>query len=211
MSILSLLRPKYIGGGYILVGGILYSIQLYTDFQACVCMAQGISELFGIHLVDNFQHPYFSRSVGEFWRRWHISLSSWLRDYVYIPLGGNRKGTLRKYINLTLVFIVSGMWHGAGYKYIFWGLLHAGYQIVGTILMPIRKKLYALLRIRRDEALGIIIQTVSTFTLVMLGWIIFRADRLKVGLSMIYSIFTVYNPWIFFDESLFELGLEWRE
>ncbi|MCC8139987.1 MAG: hypothetical protein LIO67_06780 [Lachnospiraceae bacterium] len=194
-----------------MAAGILYSFQLYADFQACVCIAKGVSEMFGIHLADNFRHPYFSRSTGEFWRRWHISLSSWLRDYVYIPLGGNRKGRLRKYFNLIVTFAVSGMWHGGGLKYLFWGLLHAGYQIIGDVLKPIRKGVYRLFRIGEEETLAVLIQTLFTFVCVMFGWILFRADSLRIGLSMIRSVFTVYNPWIFFDDSLFELGLGWRD
>lgn len=110
-------------GLYVLVAGVLYSFQLYTDFLACTSFTQGISGLFGIDIVDNFNHPYFSVSIKDFWRRWHISLSSWLRDYIYIPAGGNRKGKLRKYINILLTFAVSGIWHGSGYKFLFWGLL----------------------------------------------------------------------------------------
>ena len=119
-------------GAVILLGGVLYSIQLYADFLACVTISQGVAEFFGIKLRDNFAHPYFAPTVQDFWRRWHMSLSFWLRDYVYIPLGGNRKGKIRKYINLILTFLVSGFWHGGlALNFIFWGLLHAFYQVVG--------------------------------------------------------------------------------
>ncbi len=198
-------------GMYVLVAGILYSIQLYADFQACVCMARGISELFGIELSENFNHPYFSQSVSEFWRRWHISLSAWLRDYVYIPLGGSRKGKIRRYANLMITFIISGMWHGAGSKYIFWGLLHAAYQITGDIMKPIRQKICELLKLKPDDKLLAVMRTFSTFFWVMLAWIIFRADSLREGISMIVSIFTTWNPWILFNDSLFSLGLSWKE
>lgn len=104
--------PQTYQGEYVLAAGILYSIQLYTDFLACVCLAQGCAELFGIRLADNFRHPYFAESVKDFWSRWHISLSTWLRDYIYIPLGGSRRGKIRKYINLVITFVVSGIWHG---------------------------------------------------------------------------------------------------
>ena len=93
---------------YVLVGGVLYSLQLYTDFMACVSISQGVSQMFGISLSENFNRPYFATSIKDFWRRWHMSLSSWLRDYVYIPLGGNRGGKARKYLNILLTFAVSG-------------------------------------------------------------------------------------------------------
>ena len=120
----------------------LYSLQLYTDFLSCTTLAQGASELFGIEIIDNFHHPYFAVSVQDFWRRWHISLSTWLKDYVYIPLGGSRAGKLRKYINLFITFLISGFWHGEGVKFIFWGLLHAVYQIVGSITRSYDRHLF---------------------------------------------------------------------
>ena len=120
-------------GVFVLIAGILYSIQLYTDFLSCVCISRGVAESFGIRISDNFARPYLSTSIKDFWRRWHISLSSWLRDYVYIPLGGNRKGKLRKNLNLMLTFLVSGFWHGNGYNFLFWGGLHGVYQLGGGI------------------------------------------------------------------------------
>lgn len=198
-------------GSYVILAGILYSIQLYTDFLACVTLAQGAAALFGIELVDNFNHPYFSTSIHEFWRRWHISLSSWLKDYVYIPLGGNRNGRLKKYLYLTITFIVSGIWHGSGFKYIVWGLFHAFSQIIGELTLNLREKLYKALGFEQDNFFKKHIRRFLTFLLVTLAWIIFRADSLNAASSMIVSIFTVHNPWIFFDESIFNLGLSWKE
>ncbi len=202
--------PAY-RGMYVLVGGILYSFQLYTDFQACTCLAQGVSGLFCIDIINNFDHPYLATSVKDFWRRWHISLSSWLRDYVYIPLGGNRKGKARKYINLLITFAVSGIWHGGGFKFLFWGLLHGFYQVSGELLMPVRQTIREKLHLGVPQRVCKCMETIVTFVLVMLAWILFRADRLKTGLSMILSIFTVHNPWILTDDSLFNLGLVWKE
>lgn len=198
-------------GLYVLIAGILYSIQLYTDFYACVCLAQGISKLFGIKIIDNFAHPYFAVSIKDFWRRWHISLSSWFRDYVYIPLGGNRKGKLRKNVNLLLTFLVSGIWHGASYQFLFWGFLHGIYQVTGEALLPLRKKVKCVLQIDRDSKLERHISQVITFLLVTFAWIIFRADGLTAGLHMILSIFTTWNPWILFNDSIFKLGLDIKE
>ena len=116
-------------GGYALLAMIIYSINLYADFSGGIDIVLGVSKMFGIDLVENFDAPYFSQSIKEFWRRWHISLSSWLKDYVYIPLGGNRKGTLRKNINLLITFTVSGLWHGV--NYIVWGILNGIFVMFG--------------------------------------------------------------------------------
>ncbi len=202
--------PTYMGM-YVLVAGVLYSFQLYADFLACTSLAQGVSALFGIKLVDNFRRPYFSKDIKDFWRRWHISLSSWLRDYIYIPLGGNRKGKLFKYLNVMITFAVSGIWHGGGYKYLFWGLLHGSYQVIGELLKPIRAIIIRRLGIDEKNEVFNMARTVVTFFLVMIGWIIFRADHLRTGMSMIKSIFTVLNPWILTNDSLYSLGLGWKE
>lgn len=198
-------------GCFVLVGGILYSIQLYTDFLACVCMCRGMAQCFGIKLAENFMQPYRSRSIKEFWRRWHISLSMWLKDYVYIPLGGSRKGKLRKYLNLIATFFVSGAWHGNGYHFIAWGLLHAFYQIAGDILHPVNKTLKHFFAIKDDSFAERNLDRVITFFFAMLAWIMFRAESTYIGLKMIRSIFTVYNPWIFWDDSLLTLGLCWKD
>lgn len=202
--------PTY-QGAYVLVAGILYSFQLYADFLSCTSFAQGTAELVGIHLSDNFHRPYLATSVQDFWRRWHISLSSWLKDYIYIPLGGNRKGTLRKFGNLLVTFAVSGIWHGAGYKFLFWGLLHGFYQIAGALLAPVRRTLGRFLQLPSHPLVHRACQRLMTFILVMLAWIIFRADSLSIGLSMIRSLVTVPNLWILTNDALFTLGLVWKE
>lgn len=202
--------PTYCGM-YVYVAGILYSLQLYTDFLSCTTLAQGVSELFGIKLQDNFNHPYFSVSIQDFWRRWHISFSSWLKDYIYIPLGGNRKGKIRKYINILITFAVSGMWHGGGLKYLFWGLLHGLYQVTENMLSPVIKKAGWLRKLKGHPKFTKRIRIFFTFQFVMLAWIIFRADRLQSGLSMLYSVFTVFNPWILTNDALFGLGLNGKE
>ena len=204
-------RPDYYRGMYVFTAGCLYSIQLYTDFMSCVFLSRGTARFMGIDLIDNFAQPYFATSIRDFWRRWHISLSTWLRDYIYIPLGGSRKGKIRKYVNLALTFLVSGIWHGGSVKFIFWGLLHAFYQITGDLTRGIRDKGYSLLRISKDSYLRHIIKSAGTFLLVMPAWIIFRAPDLKTGLDMIRSMFTVRNYWIFWDDTLYTLGLGWKE
>ncbi len=198
-------------GGYVLVAGVLYSIQLYADFLSCVCLARGTAELFGIRLPENFRSPYRAESVKEFWGRWHISLSSWLRDYIYIPLGGNRKGRLRKWLHIFVVFTVSGIWHGAGYKYLFWGWMHGAYQVCGELTGGLQNRLFQVLGFPESGRGRVWLRRAGTWFWVMVAWIIFRAGSLRQGLRMIHGMFTVYNPWIFFDDSLLRLGLSWKE
>ncbi len=198
-------------GFYILVASVLYSIQLYADFLSCVTLSQGTAQLYGISLADNFNHPFFSTSIQEFWRRWHMSFSFWLRDYIYIPLGGNRKGKFRKYVNLIITFAVSGIWHGGSLRYVFWGLTQAMYQIVGGFTYGIRDRLYERAGMGADSWIKKGIKTVSTFLLITLSLIIFRAESLKAGIRMIWFMFRKFNPWIFFNDALFKLGLDWKE
>ena len=198
-------------GIYIWIAGILYSVQLYTDFLACVCLSQGVASLFGVQLVDNFAHPYFSRSIKEFWKRWHISLSSWLRDYVYIVLGGSRQGKIRKYINLIITFVVSGIWHGKGMKFILWGIMHAVYQIVGDITAGIKDVIYRKIRMNQDNRIRRMIQTAGTCFWVMIAWIMFRANSMRDGLRMIFSMFDFRNMNRIMDGALMHLGLSWQE
>lgn len=202
---------QYYFGWYVFIAAVLYSIQLYTDFLSCVTISQGVAQLFGIELADNFYHPYFSTSIKDFWRRWHMSLSSWLRDYIYIPLGGNRKGICRKYVNLIITFAVSGLWHGGRWKFLFWGLMHAGYQIAGEILDKPKNRVLESMALYKGTKIRKFVDTIVTSFLVMLAWIIFRAESLKAGIKMICSMVTVINPWVLFDDSLFRLGLSQKE
>lgn len=181
-------------GAVILLGAVLYSIQLYADFLACVTIAQGVAIAFGIRLRDNFHHPYFAPTVQDFWRRWHMSLSFWLRDYVYIGLGGNRKGKIRKYLNLIITFLVSGFWHGGlALNYLFWGLLHALYQVIGSITIGVRNRLLGAVRIRPESVPVRFFRAFVTSFLVMIAWIIFRAENLSIGLDMISRLFGNLN------------------
>lgn len=198
-------------GCYVLVAGVLYSIELYTDFAACISISKGVSNLFGIQLADNFNHPYLAVSVQDFWHRWHMSLSEWLKDYIYIPLGGSRKGRTRTYINLILTFLVSGIWHGAGLRFVVWGLLHAAYQIMGQLTRNMQRKAAKLLGLEEAAGVKIWICRIWTFLCVMTAWIIFRAENLTTGIQMIWSMLRIRNVWIFTNESLLSLGLGWKE
>lgn len=202
--------PVY-NGLYVLLAGILYSLQLYTDFQACTKLAQGSAWLMGIRLEENFRRPYLSTSVKEFWGRWHLSLSFFLRDYVYIPLGGNRKGRTRKYFNILITFLVSGFWHGNGPQFLVWGMLHGGYQVLGDLTRPARDRFWKIMGFRPQGGARRWIQGLTTCFLVMAAWVIFRAPTLGQGAEMLWGMVTVWNPWIFLDDSLLSMGLTWKD
>ncbi|MBR0032776.1 MAG: MBOAT family protein [Treponema sp.] len=165
-------------GCALFLASVLYSFQIYFDFSGYSNMAIGIARFFGFNLGRNFDHPYFSESIGEFWRRWHISLSSWLRDYVYFPLGGSRCSKMRCYLNLLVVFFVSGVWHGAHLNFVFWGLLHGVFQCAQRLFAPVRKRfpLPPLLRI------------LVTFALVSFAWIFFRIESFEDAFLAIRKI-----------------------
>ena len=193
-------------GCYIIVATVFFAIQIYCDFYGYSTIARGSALLMGIKLMDNFEAPYYSRSVKEFWRRWHISLSGWFRDYLYIPLGGNRKGKVRKECNLLAVFAVSGLWHGASLSFVFWGLLNGIYQVLSDIIAQIRH----LIGIDTDDSDRFskrLLQTVVTFLLVTFAWLFFRAGGLRESLEIILNMVKVGNWTIFFDGSLYELGV----
>lgn len=195
-------------GGIILYGGMIgYSIQLYADFSGCVDICRGVSFLFNIEMPHNFERPYLATSIKQFWRNWHMTLSSWLRDYVYIPLGGSRKGKIRGYINILFTFIVSGIWHGAGAHFIIWGMLHACYQIIGHYTLNVRTKIKSVLGIRENSFSDRIYQTIITFHLVAFAWIFFWIDDLQIASRYIKRMFTVSGLHTFFDGPLSAIGL----
>jgi len=186
---------------------IFYSFEIYCDFCGYSHIAVGAARLLGIDVMKNFDSPYLSGSIAEFWHRWHISLSMWLRDYIYIPLGGNRKGTARKFFNIIITFLVSGIWHGMGVTFLIWGLLHALFQIVGSLLKPSRDYLVKLLGIKRDSFAHRAVKVVFTFMLVNFAWIFFRATDLNMALDIIAKSVKV-TPWVLTDGSLFMYGLD---
>ena len=200
--------PVTYGGWYLIVATVLFAFQIYCDFAGYSTIAMGAAGMLGVELMENFNAPYLSRSVGEFWRRWHISLSSWFRDYLYIPLGGNRKGRLRKYFNLMTVFLVSGLWHGAYWHYVAWGGLNGLFQVIGEVTKPARDRLVKVLGLHRESLGHQVLQMLITFVLVDFAWIFFRAAGFIKGLHMVESMVTVHNPWILFDGSLFKCGLD---
>lgn len=194
-------------GYYIAVATILFAIQIYCDFSGYSIIAMGSAKILGIDLMDNFDAPYYSSTVAEFWRRWHISLTSWFKDYLYIPLGGSRKGIFRKSINKMIVFLVSGLWHGANLSFVIWGGVNGFYQIIGELLEPIRSKMESALSLHKTSFSYKLINIVGTFILVDFSWIFFRAQGIREAFSIIKNLFTVNNPWILFDGSLYSCGL----
>ncbi len=194
-------------GVYLIVATLLFAVQIYCDFSGYSVIAMGAAEILGIRLMENFEAPYLAASVAEFWRRWHISLSGWFRDYLYIPLGGNRRGRLRKYGNLLITFGVSGLWHGADWSYVIWGLLNGAYQIIGDVLMPVKKKAAAFLEIKADSLSHRCLRSAVTFFLVDLAWVFFRADTAVSALRIIKRMVTAKNHWVWFDGSLYQCGL----
>ncbi|MCR4739198.1 MAG: MBOAT family protein [Lachnospiraceae bacterium] len=195
-------------GCFLAVAVILFAVQIYCDFAGYSVIAKGAALCFGIELMDNFDAPYLSESVAEFWRRWHISLTSWFRDYLYIPLGGNRKGRFRQYLNIMIVFLLSGLWHGASFNYVAWGGINGLYQVIGTLTLNMRKKISGLLKLDRESMGFKISRMAGTFFLVDLSWIFFRAGGLKRAFVIIKSIFTADNPWVLFDGSLYNFSLD---
>ena len=174
----------------LILGAILFSIQIYGDFSGYSDIALGTAKLFGFELLSNFKFPYFSRNIAEFWRRWHISLSSWFRDYLYIPLGGSKSGKLTSVRNTFIIFIVSGFWHGASWNFIVWGFLHAVAFL--PLLLLNRNRKFAGDVVAQDTlypSLSELLQMLSTFSFVTFAWIFFRAKDLKTANHYIYRIF----------------------
>lgn len=195
-------------GVYLLVASVLFAIQIYCDFAGYSTIAIGTAKMLGVEIMQNFDTPYLALSVAEFWRRWHISLTSWFRDYLYIPLGGSRKGKIRKYINIMIVFLVSGLWHGANWSYVVWGGLNGIYQIIGELLKPVREKVTALLDLNPKTICYRVFQMIITFVLVDVSWVFFRASGVKEGFAILQSIARDHNIWILFDGSLYKCGLD---
>jgi Predicted membrane protein involved in D-alanine export len=163
------------------IGALAYTFQIYYDFSGYSDMAIGLGRMFGFKILENFQYPYLSHSISEFWRRWHISLGTWFREYLYIPLGGNRKGVVRTYINLIIVFFLTGLWHGADMSFILWGMYHGFFSIIERLGL---KKI-----LDKTKLLSVI----YTFFVVNIGWVLFRADNTIKGLRYISHMLM---PWI---------------
>ncbi len=194
---------------------ILYSFQIYGDFSGYSDIAIGSAKLFGVQLGDNFLFPYFSRNVGEFWRRWHISLNIWFRDYVYIPFGGSREGNWYTLRNILIVFGLSGLWHGANWTFVFWGLFHGLLFVPGIFFKKTKKDTFVVAQDSISPSLREFVQILLTFFLVTLGWIFFRAPSIGSAVEFVDSCFSLSlfsvpavsgTPFIFI---VLMLAIEW--
>jgi alginate O-acetyltransferase complex protein AlgI len=174
-----------------------YSLQIFFDFSGYSDMAIGLSRMFGFHFLENFNYPYISRSVTEFWRRWHISLSGWFRDYLYIPLGGNRHGKFRTYFNLLLVFFLTGLWHGASWNYIIWGMIHGSFIIVERIGLQ-----------RWLDKSGKLFAHIYLLFVVLISWVFFRLEDIQEAFAFIRILFggglqsDAYNVWMYVNNEV---------
>ena len=190
------------GGFHYWFFAVAYSIYIYSNFNAYSDMAIGVAEILGVRFTENFKRPYLSQSIKEFWQRWHISLNSWFVDYVYIPLGGSRKGKTRYYLNIVIVFLLSGLWHGASTHFVAWGLLNAAYQIVGNLTYGIRRKLYRKLHVNEQSGIVVFWKRCCVFFLIAVSWIFFTAPGTMTAANMVSSMvhpsaMTLFDGWIF--------------
>ena len=191
----------------LILAAIFFAIQIYCDFGSYSLIAIGTAKVMGINLMENFNTPYFARSVKEFWGRWHISLSTWFRDYLYIPLGGNRCSNIRKSFNILVTFLVSGLWHGANFTFIAWGAIHGIFHIIEEQLKPIKEKYLNKFKIKTNAFSFALIEIIITFIIVDLAWIFFRAETIHDAIHYIQRIFTRIDLWTLFDGTLYNLGL----
>jgi D-alanyl-lipoteichoic acid acyltransferase DltB (MBOAT superfamily) len=188
-----------------------FAVQIYCDFASYSTIAMGAARIFGFRLMENFNTPYFSRSTGEFWRRWHISLSTWFRDYLYIPLGGSRVSELRKNINTIIVFVISGLWHGAAKHFVVWGGLWAFFIVLGNLSMKWKNKMFEKFKIKQDCFSFGFGQCIITFIISCFTWIFFRAPSVKDALRIIGRMATERDIWSFFNGTIYNLGLSRQE
>ncbi len=196
------------GSTELVLAAVFFALQIYCDFGSYSLIAIGAAKIMGFELMENFNTPYFACSIRDFWSRWHISLSTWFRDYLYIPLGGNRRGRVRKSVNIMIVFLASGLWHGADWSYVVWGGIHGAYQVIGDYLASFREKCIRKLRVNTACFSWKFLQTTVTFILVVFAWIFFRADSIGDAFHYIRRIWVRPTPWVLFNGEIFTLGLD---
>ncbi|MFK8060925.1 MAG: MBOAT family protein, partial [Polaribacter sp.] len=202
-------------GSTLFLGAFFFTFQIYGDFSGYSDIAIGTAKLFGFDLKKNFAFPYFSRDIAEFWRRWHISLSTWFRDYLYIPLGGSKGSVFRKIRNIFIIFIVSGFWHGANWTFIFWGFLNALYFLPLMFLKLNRKNIDIVAEKSFYPSIRDFFSILITFILTVFAWIFFRAESLAHGFQIVSEIFStsIFTFPEFTSKFLylilFLVGIEW--
>lgn len=190
----------------IIVATCLFAVQIYCDFSGYTDIAIGCARIMGIKLMKNFDHPYTATSVKEFWSRWHISLSTWFKDYLYIPLGGNRRGKPRQMFNVMVVFLVSGLWHGAAWTFVIWGAMHGVFQIIGTLTWKKRNALLGKVGLSQRSLGVVLVRRFFTFVLVSFAWLFFRANSMSDAAVLLKKLFV--TGWgTGFTDSLMKMGL----
>jgi alginate O-acetyltransferase complex protein AlgI len=182
-------NPERFSGSELLIATCFFAIQIYCDFSGYSDIAVGIAQMIGYELTINFRRPYFAQSIGEFWHRWHISLSTWFRDYVYIPLGGNRVKVSRLYFNILVTFLLSGIWHGANLTFLIWGAVHGVWLILSHMTAQWRREIRTFLGVERFPRALALFRIASTSLFVTLAWIFFRASSLKQAFYVIAHLF----------------------
>lgn len=195
--------PEYHSSITLLIGTVFFAFQIYCDFAGYSNIAIGCAKILGFDLMTNFKRPYFAQSCAEFWSRWHISLSTWFKDYLYIPLGGNRVGAVKNYRNLLITFLVSGLWHGANWTYVIWGGLNGFYQIIFKILDVSPKSR----KIGVPFKFNYLVNLTITFVLISFSWIFFRANSLYDAITIIERIITVSGSLFIGDKSSFAYSI----
>jgi len=190
--------PHEFSGPVLVIATVFFAYQIYCDFSGYSDIAIGASRVMGYELMLNFQHPYYAKSIREFWHRWHISLSTWFRDYLYIPLGGNRVGKWRWYYNLFITFVISGLWHGANWTFVAWGALHGFYQVFGIWTADLRARVHQAVGLTRAPRLHGALRLVTTFCLTVFAWIFFRADTID---DAFYVAGHLFEGWLTWPES----------
>lgn len=195
-------------GFTVLIATVLFSVQIYCDFSGYTDIAIGCAKIMGINLMQNFRDPYSAVNIRDFWRRWHISLTSWFTDYVYIPLGGSRCSKAKHYANIFIVFLLSGIWHGAAWTYVIWGVIHGVYQIIGHMTSGLRSKLWDMIKINQTSVPAVLFKQVVTFLLVLIAWVAFRANSASDMISLYKTLFSGWTG-LNIGASLGALGLDW--
>ncbi|MBR3556544.1 MAG: MBOAT family protein [Oscillospiraceae bacterium] len=185
--------PSAVSGGAMLIAVILYSFQIYLDFAAYTDMAAGCAGMLGFCLTENFSAPYLTLSVKDFWKKWHISLTSWFREYLYFPLGGSRRGKERTILNILIVFAVSGLWHGAAWTFLLWGLLNGLLQAVGMVTLPLRQRLWQRMGLREQGKLLPVIRCILSFGFITASWILFRSETAEQAIYVVKHILLIFR------------------
>jgi len=213
-------NPGHYDGVQFAIGTVFFAYQIYCDFSGYSDIAIGSAEILGFRLMKNFDRPYYAKSIAEFWKRWHISLSTWFRDYLYIPLGGNRTNTVRRYANLLITFIISGLWHGAAWTFVIWGALNGMYLILEVLARPMIVRIERYLRFNPDQPAYKLARVAITFSLTCFAWIFFRANnvsdafyivrRLDSGWRELFLAISSHNA-AFINGLLRSLGLSKNE